>query len=410
MNSARAVDLLNRHFVNLISWNRTRVTKTILIMILVIVLPACQSTRSTQIAEEGISDAVSYRATQDQVTHSDPVQPSQLPTSVIFSEAGSSLSSKESNTAIATPAPDPLRFVFPTPVQAPVSAWRPPLYPTPWAPTPFDHFFFSRPIAADEINWPVATYRYGGEFFADTVHTGVDIPAPKGTPVIAAGSGKIIWAGYGVYRGGYDTTDPYGLAVTIRHDFGYQNQPLYTIYGHLDQIEVAEGQYVETGELLGFVGETGNVTGPHLHFELRVNENNFFSTRNPELWIAPPQGWGVIAGRVMDSNGKLINDQLIIVTNPSAGQNWFARSYGPEAVNSDPYYSENLVIGDLPAGTYQLRTSYAGYHHSSDIEVHPGLVTFFSFRGWGSFSIELPPTPGAEYTPIPIEDKTASNP
>jgi murein DD-endopeptidase MepM/ murein hydrolase activator NlpD len=49
----------------------------------------------------------------------------------------------------------------------------------------------------------------------------------KGTPVIAAGSGKVIWAGYGVYRGGYDKTDPYGLAVTIRHDFGYQNQTLY---------------------------------------------------------------------------------------------------------------------------------------------------------------------------------------
>lgn len=377
---------------------------------LVIVLSACQSTHPTQSAEEGIPGGASNEATHDQVTSFEPTQPSQIPTSVIFSEASSSLPLKESNSAIATPAPDPLRFVFPTPVQAPVSAWRPPLYPTPWAPTPFDHFFFSRPIAADEINWPVATYRYGGEFFADTVHTGVDIPAPKGTPVIAAGSGKIIWAGYGIYRGGYDTTDPYGLAVTIRHDFGYQNQPLYTIYGHLDMIEVAEGQYVETGELLGFVGETGNVTGPHLHFELRVSDNNFFSTRNPELWIAPPQGWGVIAGRVMDSNGKLVTDQLIIVTNPNTGQNWFARSYGPEAVNSDPYYSENLVIGDLPAGMYQLRTSYAGYNHKSEIEVYPGLVTFFSFRGWDSFSVELPPTPGAEYTPIPIEDKAASNP
>ncbi|MDD2695676.1 MAG: hypothetical protein PHD58_07120, partial [Anaerolineales bacterium] len=45
----------------------------------------------------------------------------------------------------------PLRFVFPTQAPEAVSAWRPPLYPIPWAPTPFDHFFFSRPIAADEI-------------------------------------------------------------------------------------------------------------------------------------------------------------------------------------------------------------------------------------------------------------------
>lgn len=330
-----------------------------------------------------------------------PTQPETLPTSVLISEAEDTLPVIQA-TSYATPAPDPLRFVFPTAVQEAISAWRPPLYPTPWAPTPFDHFFFSRPIAADEINWPVPTYRYGGEFFAETVHTGVDIPAPKGTPVIAAGSGKVVWAGYGVYRGGYDKSDPYGLAVTIRHDFGYQNQSLYTIYGHMDQIDVAEGQHVETGELLGLVGETGKVTGPHLHFEIRVGENNFLFTRNPELWISPPQGWGVLAGRVMDTNSRLISGQLILVTDPATGQNWLAYSYGPEAANPDPYYDENLVIGDLPAGTYQLRTSYAGMSHSAEIEILPGLVTFFKFRGWGSFSLEPPPMPGVEYTPQPV--------
>ena len=168
----------------------------------------------------------------------------------------------------ATVAADPLRFVFPTPGPAPVSAWRPPLYPTPWAPSAYDHFYFARPIGADEVNWPVADYRYGGEFFEDVIHTGVDIPATKGTTVLAAGAGEVIWAGYGVYRGGYDITDPYGLAVVIRHDFGYQGQPLYTIYGHLDQVDVAEGQFVTTGQPIGLVGETGRVTGPHLHFEV----------------------------------------------------------------------------------------------------------------------------------------------
>jgi murein DD-endopeptidase MepM/ murein hydrolase activator NlpD len=124
--------------------------------------------------------------------------------------------------AAASAAPDPLRFVFPTPAQAPVSAWRPPLYPTPWAPSPYDHFYFSRPVAADDINWPLWDYRYGGSFFANTIHTGIDIQAPRGTQVLAAGSGKVIWTGYGLYRGIYDTTDPYGLAVAIQHDFSYQ--------------------------------------------------------------------------------------------------------------------------------------------------------------------------------------------
>ena len=225
-----------------------------------------------------------------------------------------------------TPAPDPLRFTFPTPGLEPQSAWRPPLYPTPWAPTAYDHFYFARPIAADEVDWPIADYRYGGVFFADVVHTGVDIPAPVGTPVLAAGPGRVVWAGYGVYRGGTDPTDPYGLAVTIRHDFGYQGQPLYTIYGHLSQIDVAEGQHVETGQAIGLVGETGNVTGPHLHFELRLGENSYFDTRNPELWIVPPIGWGVLVGRVTDTDGELVTGQQIIVTDPDTGQNWFARS------------------------------------------------------------------------------------
>jgi murein DD-endopeptidase MepM/ murein hydrolase activator NlpD len=304
-----------------------------------------------------------------------------------------------------TPAPDPLRFTFPTPGLEPQSAWRPPLYPTPWAPTAYDHFYFARPIAADEVDWPIADYRYGGVFFADVVHTGVDIPASVGTPVLAAGPGRVVWAGYGVYRGGTDPSDPYGLAVTIRHDFGYQGQALYTIYGHLSEINVAEGQHVETGEAIGLVGETGNVTGPHLHFELRLGENSYFDTRNPELWIVPPIGWGVLVGRVTDSNGELVTGQQIIVTDPDTGQNWFARTYGAEAINQDQYYNENLVIGDLPAGNYLLRTAYAGISHRLEIEIRPGLVTYFVFQGYQSFQVTEPPAPGFDplgtATPIP---------
>jgi murein DD-endopeptidase MepM/ murein hydrolase activator NlpD len=387
--------------------NWAREGELVLIFSLILLVSGCQTvppTQAVKVEQLPVKPTALQASPPQSIITSEPTQKDQIPTPISVSADGSSLPSPRPTITTELPAPDPLHFVFPTPVEIAVSAWRPPLYPTPWAPTPYDHFFFSRPIAADDINWPVATYRYGGEFFEDTVHTGVDIPAPKGTPVIAAGSGKVIWAGYGVYRGGYDKTDPYGLAVTIRHNFGYQNQTLYTIYGHLDQIDVAEGQYVETGDFLGLVGETGNVTGPHLHFELRVGENSFFNTQNPELWIAPPQGWGVLAGRVMDTNSKLISNQLIIMSNPDTGQNWVARSYGPEAANADPYYGENLVIGDLPAGTYELRTSYAGKSHSIDIEIYPGLVSYFSFRGWRSFLIEPPPAPGAEYTPLPLGD------
>ena len=200
----------------------------------------------------------------------------------------------------ATIPPDPLQFIYPTQGTLPIAGWRPPLYPTPWAPTLFDHFFFASPIAANEINTPVSDYRYGGVFFENIVHTGVDIPAPRGTPIHAAGDGTVVWAGYGVFQGGFDPTDPYGLAVTIQHDFGYQNQALFTIYGHMSEVDVVQGQHVKTGDQLGLVGETGVVTGPHLHFEVRLGKNDFFATRNPELWLVPPIGWGIIAGRVTD--------------------------------------------------------------------------------------------------------------
>jgi hypothetical protein len=133
------------------------------------------------------------------------------------------------------------------------------------------------------------------------------------------------------------------------------------------------------------------VTGPHLHFEVRFGSNDYYSTRNPELWIAPPLGWGILAGRVMDSNGQLVAKQPLIVTSIANGQNWFGRSYGPDSVNSDPYYQENLVIGDLPAGMYNLRIAYAGMYYTQEIEIKAGLVSYFYFYGRGGFELGLPP-------------------
>jgi murein DD-endopeptidase MepM/ murein hydrolase activator NlpD len=306
-------------------------------------------------------------------------------------------------TSTATIQPNPLEFIYPTQGSLPVAGWRPPLYPTPWAPTLFDHFFFASPIAANETNEPVFDYRYGGVFFEDVVHTGIDIPAPKGTPILAAGPGTVIWAGYGVYKGGYDPTDPYGMAVTIQHDFGYQNQALYTIYGHMSEIDVVEGQHVDTGDRLGLVGETGVVTGPHLHFELRIGKNDFFTTRNPELWLVPAIGYGILAGRLTDSIGQNLYDQQLIITGPQNDQNWFAWSYGKTTVNSDSYYQENLVIGNLPAGVYLLRTDFGGVGFKMPIEVHAGVVNYFTFRGYWGFTVGSPPAPGADFTPEPFE-------
>jgi hypothetical protein len=300
--------------------------------------------------------------------------------------------------------PPPLQMVLPTPGAEPVSAWRPPLYPVPWAISPNDHFYFTRPIAADVVNWPLEDYRYGG-IFAGTnmVHTGIDIPAKYGTPVIAAGSGMVVWAGWGLYSGAaQNKKDPYGQAVVIRHDFGYNGLTLYSVYAHLSEIDVSRGQWVKDGEQVGLVGTTGFTTGPHLHFEIRIGENDYFTTRNPELWLAPPQGWGILVGRVMNSGGLTLKNQLVVVESLENGQRWRIRTYGPEAVHSDEYYRENLVLSDLPAGRYLIYLPTYSSWLQYEVEIHPGEITYFTMKGYHGFTNKIPPMPGMEsLTPTP---------
>ncbi len=313
--------------------------------------------------------------------------------------------------ATATPSPEtnltPLPTVealvldIPTPGPLPVSAWRPPLYPVPWALSDEDHFYFIRPIAADTINWPVSDYKYGGIVFGpDTVHTGIDIDAPQGTPVLAAASGKVIWAGYGLLAGVENAKDDYGLAVAIQHDFGFKGERLYTLYAHMGEINVVDNQYVEAGDVLGKVGSTGESTGPHLHFEVRLGKNLFWNTRNPELWIAPPQGWGVLAARIMDESGKPLNHIVVSLRNRETGKTYEVRTYGGKTVNADDYYQENLVMGDLPAGSYILWVDYPDNSKYHKFDIHPGAISFVSYWGSKGFDIKPTPTPSMDFLPV----------
>lgn len=301
-----------------------------------------------------------------------------------------------------TPSPQPFQFSLPTPGAEPVTNWRPPLYPVPWAISSYDHFFFTRPIAANQTNWPIADYRYGGVFFGrGIVHTGVDIPSPEGTPILAAGPGTVVWADWGLFMEiPGDKSDPYGQAVAIRHDFGYNDQQLYTIYAHMSMMNVIVGQHVETGEVIGFVGTTGATTGPHVHFEVRFSDNSFFYTYNPELWIAPPQGWGVLAGRLMDDRGQLLQQVEILVAPERASRTFTVRTYGKDgAVNSDPYYNENLVLGDLPAGIYKIAFKYKDERVQTWVEIFPGQVSYFTFNGEDGFTVAPPPVPTLDFLP-----------
>jgi murein DD-endopeptidase MepM/ murein hydrolase activator NlpD len=326
------------------------------------------------------------------------VNSAKTPTPLIagtFSPITTDVPIEASTTPLPTRSLDPLKFTFPTPEKVPISLWRPPLYPRPWALGPYDHFFFARPIAADVVNWPLANYRYGAVWPGkpDIMHTGIDIDAPKGTPILAAAPGKVIWAGYGLYLGTNDPRDPYGQAVTVMHDFGYKGAQIYTIYAHMDKILAINGQRVETGTVLGLVGDTGNTTGPHLHFEVRLIGNSFFATYNPELWLAPPEGWGVLVGQIRNTNGSLLTQQEVIVKSRATRQKWSIASYGSHTINSDDYYKENVVLSDLPAGDYDITIDYLGESFSTETTIYPGAISYFTFRGKDGFGVTHPPAP-----------------
>ena len=336
-----------------------------------------------------------FSAQADDTASADAALTASTPTPFIAIPAESG--SQESVFVFPTPTQAPLRFTIPTPGAEPISDWRPPLYPVPWAVSPHDHFYFIRPIPANEVNWPLPSYRYGGIFFANVVHSGVDIPSSEGTPIVAAGNGKVIWADWGFFSGWRENKDdPYGMSVVIEHDFGYKGQPLYTVYAHMSRIDVVDGQWVQAGEQLGLVGDTGQTTGPHLHFEIRLAENTFYHTRNPELWIAPPQGWGVLTGFVSDPKGEPVRNFKVQVYSFTSGRMRNVRTYGEKVVNSDTYYQENVALSDLPAGWYELRIIYDGNEYRKQIEIFPGQISYFSFNTKDGYSLEYPEEPGLE--------------
>lgn len=117
-------------------------------------------------------------------------------------------------------------------------------------------------IAASKmpLSMPVqSAFRYTSNFGArwGRKHEGIDMAAPVGTPVYATGDGTVIFAGW--QRG-------YGNVIKIQHELGTE-----TRYGHLSKLHVRAGQQVSRGARIGDMGNTGRSTGPHLHYEVRVN-------------------------------------------------------------------------------------------------------------------------------------------
>lgn len=99
--------------------------------------------------------------------------------------------------------------------------------------------------------------RYDPYLHVHSFHTGIDIGAEYGSPILAADSGRVVYSGW---------YDGYGKAVIIDHGGGVS-----TLYAHASRLVAYVGESVRQGQVIGYVGATGYATGPHLHFEIRIN-------------------------------------------------------------------------------------------------------------------------------------------
>ena len=124
----------------------------------------------------------------------------------------------------------------------------------------------SSAVSLSSLMWPVPScslitsrfgYRVSPTAGASSYHGGLDIGAGEGATIVAAEAGQVILAGV---NGGY------GNCVMINHGNG-----IVTLYGHMKSIAVSYGQTVTKGQTIGYVGSTGVATGPHCHFEIRIN-------------------------------------------------------------------------------------------------------------------------------------------
>jgi murein DD-endopeptidase MepM/ murein hydrolase activator NlpD len=250
--------------------------------------------------------------------------------------------------------------------------------------------WFARPIAAGDNDHIDQTYRWGatmGGFFQP--HQGVEFNNPDGTPVHAIGDGTVVYAG---------RAEAGALTIGIRHDsmltIGDKRYLVFSVYYHSSELVAHVGDRVKRGDEISRVGNTGRATNDHVHLEVHVaptdsikpiidslNRYPQFVT-NPELWIAPLPGTGLIAGTVVDAAGKPIPQARVYGINkpvPRETPFVYAETYGPRN-RPHPLYGEQFAISDVPAGTRHLFVVIDGKRIERTVQVRAGAMTWVDFR------------------------------
>jgi hypothetical protein len=199
----------------------------------------------------------------------------------------------------------------------------------------------------------------------------------------------VVWAGP-AERG--------ALTVAIRHDRMIETERgayvVFTVYYHNSALLTQVGRRVNAGDVIARVGNTGRATNDHLHLEVHavpagvdapvVDPEQRFPpyTTNPELWIAPLPGTGLVAGQVWDARGQPVRQARIYgltKAEPLETPFSFIETYGDRA-HASPAYQDHFAIGDVAPGDYTLGVEIEGRRVYRRVRVAAGKVTWVEFR------------------------------
>jgi len=251
------------------------------------------------------------------------------------------------------------------------------------------HGMLERPISVNFRNIIDPSYPYASTRNQTLdPHHGVELINSSGTPVLAAQIGEVVYATaddltlLGPYTGFY------GNVIILQHPGLYQGRDVFTLYGHLSAILVEEGTQVDVGEVIGEVGASGSADGSHLHFEVRLDVNDYAHTTNPVLWFSPvtmPEGGqsSLLAGVILDKSGNPVSQFQISLENlDEVGEveaYYYPVTYYPAGVNSHPVLQENFTVADLPPGDYRLAFIYDRFYEVY-FTLEPGELGFIKLQ------------------------------
>lgn len=252
-------------------------------------------------------------------------------------------------------------------------------------------FLLSRPIGPSGRNVIDPSYRFGElRRRRSEPNHGVSFLNSLGTPVLAAASGEVVVAGddhsniYGNYL------DRYGNLVILKHNIGVVSDPVYTLYAHLSEIKVEEGENVEGGQEIGLVGASGDIAGSTLHFEVRLGENSYQAVRNPELWLEnlsdeDDRTQGALAGRVVNKQGEILLIPSFVIERLAgpglpAMATYYIDSYKDKRLAGLAPWEESFAISDLSPGSYQITFLRNNATYQQEVDVQSDQLTFVTFE------------------------------